>query len=338
MQVFNLPQQLVVPLFQRPYVWDEQNQWAPLWQDVRRLVEARQREPFAQVTHFLGAIVVQAQDMQLGHLPGSNIIDGQQRLTTLQLLMDAAGGVLKDAGFDTLAGQLDTLTHNQPTFLLPGDSPLKVRHVNKDRAAFDEVMDAEPPVDHESLKHAGALVTRAHAYFTRSISEWLGDPGSDGYAARAEALVSALLNGLQLVAINLGANENSQEIFETLNARGTPLTAADLVRNYVFQRLAAEGADTKRAYAEDWPFEKKFWEDEISAGRYLVSRSSLFLNQWLISRVGEEIGPQQTFTRFKTYIEQPPHGCPAPDHQAAGRPLRGMDHCSQRRPPAAQRR
>lgn len=303
MHIFNLPQQLVVPLFQRPYVWDEQNQWAPLWQDVRRLVEARRREPFAQVTHFLGAIVVQAHDMQLGHLPGSNIIDGQQRLTTLQLLMDAAAGVLKEADFDTLAGQLDTLTHNQANFLKAGDSALKVRHTNKDRAAFDEVMDAEPPVEHESLKHSGSLITRAHAYFTRAVSEWLGDPHSEGFTARADGLVSALLNGLQLVAINLSANENSQEIFETLNARGTPLTAADLIRNFVFQRLAAEGADTKRAYAEDWPFEKKFWEDEISVGRYLVSRGSLFLNQWLISRVGEEIGPQQTFTRFKTYIE-----------------------------------
>ena len=85
MQVFNLPQQLVVPLFQRPYVWDEQNQWAPLWQDVRRLIEARERDPFGQLTHFLGAIVVQAHDMQLGHIPDNNIIDGQQRLTTLQL-------------------------------------------------------------------------------------------------------------------------------------------------------------------------------------------------------------------------------------------------------------
>lgn len=303
MQVFNLPQRLVVPLFQRPYVWDEQNQWAPLWQDIRRLIDARQRDPFGQLTHFLGAIVVQAHDMQLGHLPSSNIIDGQQRLTTLQLLMDAAAAVLKEADLDTLAGQLDTLTHNQANFLKAGDSALKVRHTNKDRSAYDEVMEADPPVDHGSLTHAGSLIARAHAYFTREVTEWLGDRASQDFLARADNLVSTLLHGLQLVAINLNANENSQEIFETLNARGTPLIAADLIRNFVFQRLTAEGADTKRAYAEDWPFEKKFWEEEVSVGRYLVSRSSLFLNQWLISRVGEEVGPQQTFTRFKTYIE-----------------------------------
>ena len=66
----------------------------------------------------------------------------------------------------------------------------------------------------------------------------------------------------------------------SIHARGTPLTAADLVRNFVFQRLEAEGADTKKAYREDWPFETKFWTKEISVGRYFVSRSSLFLNQW----------------------------------------------------------
>ncbi len=112
-----------------------------------------------------------------------------------------------------------------------------------------------------------------------------------------------LQDDLQLVTIELLSTENSQEIFETLNARGTPLTAADLVRNFVFQRLEAEGGDTKKAYREDWPFETKFWTKEVSVGRYFVSRSSLFLNQWLIARTGEDISPQSTFTRFKSYVE-----------------------------------
>lgn len=103
--------------------------------------------------------------------------------------------------------------------------------------------------------------------------------------------------------IGLTASENSQEIFETMNARGTPLTAADLVRNFVFQRLEAEGADKKKAYREGWPFETRFWTKEVSMGRYLVSRSSLFLNQWLTSRLGEEISPHSTFARFKTFVE-----------------------------------
>ncbi|CAN7242234.1 DUF4268 domain-containing protein [Knoellia sp. LjRoot47] len=300
MQIFSLPQQLEVPLFQRPYVWDEGDQWEPLWEDIRRLTEMRLASPGTLATHFLGAVVVQAHEGAIGTLSKSNIIDGQQRLTTLQLLMDAAGAVLESAGFDGLAGQLESLTHNQANFVASQSSRLKIRHTNRDQAAFDEVMGADPPIDHGSLRHSGSRIVRAHGYFTAVVSAWLGD--GEEQATRAQALVGSLTSGLQLVAINLTAAENSQEIFETLNARGTPLTAADLIKNFVFQRLTAEGADTKTAYAEQWPFDTKFWESSVSVGRYNISRGSLFLNQWLVSQLGEEIGPQQTFSRFKAYV------------------------------------
>ncbi|TNU77057.1 DUF4357 domain-containing protein [Miniimonas arenae] len=303
MQIFSLPQQLVVPLFQRPYVWEQEEQWAPLWSDIRRLTDLRLRDPYSTATHFLGAVVVQAHEGQLGTMQSSNIIDGQQRLTTLQVVMDATAAVLESVGLDSLAGQLQSLTHNQATFVPAGESSLKIRHTNRDHAVFDEVMDADPPVDHSALKHATSRITRAHEYFTDEITTWLGETDEADRAVRANALVAVLTSGLQLVAINLTAAENSQEIFETLNARGTPLTAADLIKNFVFQRLALERADTHRAYAEHWPFDTKFWETEVSVGRYRVSRGSLFLNQWLVSRLGEEIGPQQTFTRFKAYVE-----------------------------------
>ena len=307
LDVFILPQHLVIPLFQRPYVWDEAEQWLPLWQDVRRLAELRVNDPYSSATHFLGAVVVQAQDNQVGNLPARNVIDGQQRLTTLQLLMDATGSVLEEAGLDALAGQLEVLTHNLELHVTAGSTRLKVRHSNRDRSTFDEVMNAEPPVDYDALKHSGSLVARAHRFFVAMASDWLGADTSDPtYAHRATTLVQVLTRGLQLVVIDLQAQENSQEIFETLNARGTPLTAADLVKNFVFQRLEGEGVDTRRAYAEDWPFESKFWETEIGVGRYNISRSSLFLNQWLASRVGEEISPKSTFTRFKYYVD---HEC-----------------------------
>lgn len=303
MQIFSLPQRLVVPLFQRPYVWDLSEQWEPLWSDIRRLTEVRLSDPYSVASHFLGAVVVQAHEGHLGSLQSSNIIDGQQRLTTLQLVMDAAGSVLEAAGLDTLAGQLESLTHNQVNFVAPGESRLKIRHTNRDREAYDEVMDADPPIDHSELDHANTKIVRAHAYFVDAVASWLGDPDRDDHLARAKALVGVLTGGLQLVAINLTATENSQEIFETLNARGTPLTAADLIKNFVFQRLDAESVDTHRAYVEDWPFDTRFWESEVSVGRYRVSRGSLFLNQWLISRLGEAISPQQTFTRFKAHVE-----------------------------------
>lgn len=304
LDVFNLPQHLVVPLFQRPYVWDETEQWLPLWQDVRRLTEIRLNDPFSSATHFLGAVVLQAQDNPTGNLPSRNVIDGQQRLTTLQLLMDATGSVLEEHALDNLSGQLEVLTHNLELYVTGGDTRLKLRHTSRDQAAFDEVMSAEPPILHETLKHAGALVARAHRFFAETASAWLAEAANESeIQSRATGLVQVLTRGLQLVVIDLQAQENSQEIFETLNARGTPLTAADLVKNFVFQRLDAEGVDTRRAYAEDWPFESKFWETEVSVGRYNISRSSLFLNQWLGSRTGEEVSPRSTFARFKHYAD-----------------------------------
>lgn len=303
LQLFNLPQHFVIPLFQRPYVWREEDQWEPLWQDVKRVAELRVGEPHLRVQHFMGAVVLQAHEAGSNNFTAWNVIDGQQRLTTLQLMTDAASAVFAQAGMARLSNQLEWLTHNSRDYVPDGESRLKIRHRNNDHDGFDEVMMAEPPVDYSALRHADSRIVQAHQFFTTSVTQWLGSPDAEDFAIKSEQLAHVLREDLQLVTIELLASENSQEIFETLNARGTPLTAADLVRNFVFQRIEAEGGDTKKAYKEDWPFETKFWSKELSVGRSLVSRSSLFLNQWLVSRTGEEIGTPSTFNRFKAYVE-----------------------------------
>ena len=148
LEVFALPQHLVVPLFQRPYVWDEEEQWLPLWQDVERVARLRLSNPYSGGRHFLGAVVLQAHDGRTGRVQASNIIDGQQRLTTLQLFMDSVAAVLEEHGFDALSSQLQSLTHNSPVFVSDPADQLKVRHTNRDRAPYDEVMNAEVPIAH----------------------------------------------------------------------------------------------------------------------------------------------------------------------------------------------
>lgn len=301
--IFSVPQELVIPLFQRPYVWDEDNQWRPLWQDIRRVAEMHVSDQKSKASHFLGAVVLQAVNGQPGSMQQWSIVDGQQRLTTLQIFFDAAAGVFEELGFLHLMGQLQALVHNQGYFVQDGQSNLKLRHSNRDRAAYNEVMTAEIPIHHGSLEHASSLLVKAHEYFSMEVLTWISEDGIDEISLRSAALVQVLTSSLQLVVISLNPDENSQEIFETLNARGTPLTAADLIKNFVFQRLELEGMDVNQAYKELWPFEDKFWEVELSVGRHPVSRSSLFLNQWLVSRVGEEISPKSTFTRFKHFVE-----------------------------------
>jgi hypothetical protein len=107
---------------------------------------------------------------------------------------------------------------------------------------------------------------------------------------------------LQMVVIDLAADENAQEIFETLNARGAQLTAADLIKNFVFQRLLETGTNVEDAYQNNWKeFETGFWETEISVGRLRYPRSAIFLNHWLIARTGEEVVAREVFDRFKRF-------------------------------------
>src|SRR5665647_1826014 len=90
LNIFNLPQRLLVPLFQRSYVWSEDEQWRPLWDDIRRQAERRLEAPDSDGHHFLGAVVLQYHAQGAGVLPQHEIIDGQQRLTALQVVRHAA--------------------------------------------------------------------------------------------------------------------------------------------------------------------------------------------------------------------------------------------------------
>ena len=109
---------------------------------------------------------------------------------------------------------------------------------------------------------------------------------------------------LQIVVIDLAVDENAQEIFETLNARGAQLTAADLIKNFIFQRLLETGINVEVAYQSNWKeFETGFWETEISVGRLRYPRSAIFLNHWLIARTGEEVVAREVFDRFKRFAD-----------------------------------
>lgn len=302
LKLFNLPQYLQVPLYQRPYVWTEDRQWGPLWHDVRRLAELRGGRT-SEATHFLGAVVLQEQPSAMGDAEVYALVDGQQRLTTLQLLLNAASITLGAAGSAQQATALDKLTFNDADLGFEGADRLKIQHGNDDGKPFRRVMLTEPPVDYAGLD-AGHLITGAHRYFFDQITAWLAEVGAEARRERADALANTLKSGLEFVVITLNRDENSQAIFETLNARGTPLTQADLIKNLVFQKLEDANVDTKHAYDTQWRlFEKPFWTTEVRMGQDSLARVSLFLNHWLVARTGEEIRMQSTFQRFKHWVE-----------------------------------
>lgn len=303
--VFMQPQRLIVPLFQRPYVWNEENQWEPLWGDVTRVAERLLKAPQDKHhPHFLGAVVLQQVQNPTGSMQERTIIDGQQRLTTLQLLLDALHGELLEAGATQQALRVEALVTNSEPFWDRPEDQFKVLPTNRDRPAFNEVMGAVNPVGYGSLANKGARLVEAHRFFAEQSKLWLALNGPDDIGSRAAAIERTVRELLQLVIIDLTVDENAQEIFETLNARGAQLTAADLIKNFVFQRLMESGVNVEEAYERNWKeFETGFWETEVSFGRVRYSRSSIFLNHWLIARTGEEIVAREVFSRFKRYAD-----------------------------------
>ena len=153
-------------------------------------------------------------------------------------------------------------------------------------------------------KYPGDRIANAHHYFNAQAHDWLKVDGPNAAQTRAIAIETAVREYIQMVIIDLSVDENAQEIFETLNARGAQLSAADLIKNFIFQRLLETGKNVEDAYQHNWKeFETGFWELEINVGRLRYPRSAIFLNHWLIARTGEEIVAREVFNRFKRYAD-----------------------------------
>src|SRR6185503_3902774 len=155
--VFMQPQRLIVPLFQRPYVWNEENQWEPLWNDVVRVAERVLSHPTDKHhPHFLGAVVLQQVKKLTGQMQERTIIDGQQRLTTLQLFLDALHAEFIAVGAQQPAMRIEPLVTNAEPFCSNPEDRFKVWPTNRDRLAFNAVMAAPPPTDYNAVGHRGA--------------------------------------------------------------------------------------------------------------------------------------------------------------------------------------
>ena len=298
-----------VPAFQRPYVWNEEDQWAPLWEDVVRVaeayVEARESGSGADPHHFLGAVVYESKPPVAGDVTRHDVIDGQQRMTTLQLLVDAAYRVLSERGHALMAEGLEDLIYNRSSAFQGKRERFKLWPSQADREAFARTMDptTPSPIDHR--------IAEAHGFFFQEAQRWIiGAPDPDGLVPagdeplRAEALSSTLQDRLLLVVIDLTGHADSQLIFETLNDRGTPLLKADLIKNWVFREGEAVGADVDRWAETHWAdFDNTWWREEITQGRLVRSRVDIFLQYWLTMRRQDEVKAEHVFRVFAEYAK-----------------------------------
>lgn len=232
--------QFQIPLFQRPYSWKQEN-WETLWEDLMSLYNDE-----VQGSYFLGPIVTQA---ALGTADGISpfiIIDGQQRLTTLTIILAVLRNALRKSEPD-MAQEVDELYLTNK--FKKDDDIYKVLPTQNDREAYKSIIQSKK----KDIKKEGQIY-EAYKFFEGKFKK--PDPDEDIFLDYRK-LRTIILERLLLVNITSDNNDNPYLIFESLNNKGEELTQADLVRNYIFMKLPPEERD--EVYNNKWlPLQESF--------------------------------------------------------------------------------
>ena len=299
-----------VPVFQRPYIWTQDDQWEPLWEDASGIAGVL-LEGNDVNRHFMGAIVLQQHSTSVRGIETLTVVDGQQRLTTLQLLLDAVQEVYEQNGHEDPAVRLKPLVQNPEAYLgSEADLAFKIWPTIYDQPAFRHAMHNELSGD----EYKSSRIVAAHNYFKNKTEQWLlafAEATGDRDQA-AEALERAVRDYLELVVIELRQTDDPHIIFETLNARGTPLLPSDMIKNQILHKAGIGATSLENSVAEEanrlWPFSGDWWRKEIGRGHQRRPRVDVYLNNWLTLRNLSETKAHDEFATFTRYVEQADEG------------------------------
>ena len=301
----------VVPSFQRRYVWGEDRQWSPLWQDVAdKAAEVLERGKGVRIVpHFFGALVLKEQPTGLGQPTRRLVVDGQQRLTTLQIMIiaiaDALHDILSKTGAERIQSTRDylrTLVKNQ---LGKNDSRYKIRpFADRDFGVLRELVDGKEAVADGKEAVADHVLQKCRVYFRTEVDAWLqADPS--GVAERAEVLAEVLSRKFEVVGLNLDADEDEYVIFEALNSRGTPLTEWEKSKNHLLSKSRQTSLGEEKFYEKYVAcFDiSEWWSEVVKLTRFQGSRSELFLNYWLTIKLCRGITADRAYYDFCNVVK-----------------------------------
>jgi hypothetical protein len=310
-ELFDGKRRFLIPLYQRQYTWRVEPQLDLLWEDLERAVKRLANDRTSLSPHFMGAIVI-AQMKTFGkQVQAFEVIDGQQRLTTFQLLLSALRDVAAGNG-SKYEYELQKYLLNDGIMEKPESERFKLWPSLLDRRAFVGIMDpladlnaiSPDPIDAEGVVRR---TTIAYAYFKKKITEHVqqNDQFDEG---RLETLFEALKEGLAIVSIELESSDDPQTIFETLNSRGVDLTPSDLMRNFIFQRAKGLGLieaslAIDRLYEKHWmPLDRTFWSQSASRGRQSRPRLDWMLTDHLSMYLGDLVSVETLFENYRRWI------------------------------------
>ena len=255
--------QLQIPIYQRTYDWEEKH-CRQLYDDV---VSAGK----SAAPHFMGAITYSGREEQPVDVPRYQIIDGQQRITTIMLLVRA----LKDTGSaPEIGSRIDHLLFNTGE---KGDGPdyHKLVMNEDDNIIFQEIMK-------NGRTNASGNLAACFNHFRK----WLGEDHTK------DLVWKGILN-LTAVSILLGEGDDPQAIFESMNSTGLDLSETDLIQNYLL--MGGNYQWQKKVYKKYWlPMERRFSESPKESDRFFWC--------YLAMRYGRAISRRAIYKTFKEYM------------------------------------
>lgn len=286
-EVFLTNRTLKIPYFQRPYVWTKDN-WEKFYNDIAQIA-LDTKEVGTPIPYFIGSIIIK----QAGY-DGSQVyevIDGQQRLTTIVLFMKALFLRLdRNEMFKRMFIQESLLDENKP-ILVPGHNDIGTytQLINQ------EFLTTKPLNDSKMAK--------AYSYFAERILK--SDNGEDiDFPVKASELYKAVVNSVRLICISLEEREDAQKIFETINCTGIRLTTGEMLKNYLYDEKHVE------EYENTWKkvFEganQSYWNDDIVLGRLESNHiKNFFYRYMLIKMQDDDVKGKLSPSEIKSYRKQ----------------------------------
>lgn len=213
-------------------------------------------------SHFLGSIILKRAKSHVNEPNKDIVIDGQQRLTTLSVLIKAIYDSIQNKNLGLNTRVLTALFYAK--YAYASEYQISIRHSHNDRKSFEKVIgnvdagEINSPIISEldSVTEKSHLIKQCYKYFYGELQKKSQNEIID--------LLNSLFNDNNkiLVVIELGDNDQEQKIFDTINSSGVRLTSTDIIKNALYQKLIELTEDDSKVslyYKETW--EKTFKAD-----------------------------------------------------------------------------
>ena len=316
-------QQWVVPVYQRHYEWEteEDRQLPKLWADLQdeAIDRLEKRNPFP---HYFGAIIFsEPQQQAFGAVRQRFLVDGQQRITTFQLVLIAIRESARAHKVLRLVDVINSYLFNEKSasMLDAEREHFKLWPSAYDRKLYQDISQSTPAklrsLQPKSFYKNGSLIKsqsprllRAYIYLLEAIEAFAADrikEQGESVEAILDAVLGGFLSGFQIVVIQLDPNDDAQEIFASLNGLGKPLSPFDLIRNDVFHRARKTGENDQKLFDERWkPFEEPFWAEQVRQGRFKRARADHLVSHAVIAETAREINVGKIATEYQRYSRE----------------------------------